>query len=209
MNSHHAVEQILEALSFSVLGSLRVVADKSVLDECDFISYGDLNVSENQLVALEYTEPYLGMTHILKRFTSRPIVSAVLANRKEANVEITDFCHEHLSKFHICAQFHSHLTAKNHFPSFLLLRELSIHNFDFKESVLKALSLAVEKEHFPVQNQLSFRSCGSSLKESFICCFDQHGESSHTSACSDASWIILIFRYFHGAQKVNTVCCPI
>ena len=164
VNSYHATKEILEALSASVLSSLRLVANKSVLDECDFISFDDLNVSDNQVVILEYTKPYLGMTHVLKRFTSKPIGLVVLAKHGEENVEITGFCHEYLSKFHICAQTHGHLTAENHFPSFLFLTEISISNFCFQECFLKALSLAVEKKHFPVLNQLIFRSCGSSLK---------------------------------------------
>ena len=39
-----------------------------------------------------------------------------------------------------------------------------ISNFYVKESVLKALSLAVEKKHLPTLSGLSFKSCGVSLK---------------------------------------------
>ena len=162
VTSNHATNQILEALGSSIPYIL-LVANTTVFDECDYIHFDDLSISEKELLVVERSKPYLGMTHVLKRFTSKPLSLVVLANHPEEDVEITDFCHEYLSKFSIGAQIRSHLTAAK-FPSCFLLTELLISYFYFQEDVLKSISSAVEKKHFPVLNQLSFRSCGSSLK---------------------------------------------
>ena len=162
VNSSDPIECILEALSSSV-PSLVLVANKTAfLNGNDYFRVDHLDICENQLIVLENTTPYLGMAHVLNRFARKPLASVILSNQMDE--DLTEFCHECLNKFHIFGQFVGNLTAKNDFPCCSSLTELCISNLLVEESVLKALSLAVEKKHLPSLNRLSFKSCGSSLK---------------------------------------------
>ena len=67
LNYGDPAEEILEALGRSV-PHLRLVANASAF------KYFSLDLSENQLFVVEKNKPYLSMTNVLNRFTSKPIV---------------------------------------------------------------------------------------------------------------------------------------
>ena len=162
VNSSDPIERILEALSSSVPSLVLVATKTAFLNGNDYFRPDHLDICENQLVVLENTTPYLGMAHVLNRFHSKPLALVILANQMDE--DLTEFCHECLNKFHICGLLAENLTAKNDFPHCSSLTELCISNLHVEESVLNALSLAVDTNHLPTLNRLTFKSCGSSLK---------------------------------------------
>ena len=94
VNSSNPVDDILEEFS-ALVRSLVLVANKTTfLNANNYFRDDYMDTSEHQLVVMENTQPYLGMTHILNRFGCKPITLLLLANKKDEDLEITEFCHE-------------------------------------------------------------------------------------------------------------------
>ena len=182
LSHYYPVDQILTAIHSSI-PSLRLVANRAALDQTIKVGHDDLGVNENQLVVVESTRKYLDMVQILKGFTERALTLVMLSNDIDEEVEITDFLHGCLTKFHIHSLYKNNLAANKDISSCSSLTEIIIENLDLKENVLKALARAVEKRHFLLQylSKLSFKSCGSSLeRKAFTCCFIQDGKHLQT-----------------------------
>ena len=170
------VDQILAAVQSSIQ-HLRLVANRVALDKNSKVRHDDLGVNESQLVVVESTGMYLDMIQILTGFTERALALVMLSNDIDEEVEITEFIHSCLSKFHIFSLFKTHLTANKDISCCSTLTEIVIANFDLKENVLKALARAMAKRDLPVLSKLSFKNCGSSLKGKIHMLFQSRWEA--------------------------------